>query len=51
MGGTSCQEALYCTTQAQIVYQWSVGVGRLHDEFRRTPKERYLGLVVVVTCC
>ena len=50
VGGTSCQEALYCTTQAQIVYRWSVGVGRLHDEFRRTPKEPCLGFVVVVTC-
>ena len=48
--GTSCQEALYCTTQAQIVYRWSVGVGRLHDEFRRAPKEQCFGLVVVVTC-
>ena len=51
VGGTSCQEALYCTTQAQIVYRWSVGVGRQHDEFRRAIKEPYLGLVVVVTCC
>ena len=51
VGGTSCQEALYSTTQAQIVYRWSVGVGGLHYQFRGTPKERYLGLVVVVTCC
>ena len=49
VGGTSCQEALYCTTQAQTVYRWSVGVDRQHDEFRRTPKERYLGLTMVVT--
>ena len=48
VGGTSCQEALYCTMQAQIVYRWSVGVGSLHDEDRRAPQERYLGLLVVV---